>query len=177
MEPHIGVLRLGHRLPRDERLTTHVFLASRALGAKEGIYSGQRDPGLEKSVAKAVDEWGGVFDLSYAPHWKQVLSERSEKGWETIHLTMYGLPHSARLEEIRESPARKLVIVGGEKVPADLFNVADYNLSVTRQPHSEVAALAIFLYELFDGSVIEDFGGKIRVEPSTRRKIVVRNRT
>ena len=177
MEPHVAVLRLGHRLPRDERLTTHVFLASRALGAKEGIYSGQRDPGLEKSVAKAVEEWGGAFALNYAPHWKQLFNERSEKGWETIHLTMYGLPHKARLEEIQESAARKLVIVGGEKVPGELFKVADYNLSVTSQPHSEVAALAIFLYDLFDGKVVDDFEGKIRIEPSTRRKILVRNRT
>lgn len=177
MDAKVGVLRLGHRLPRDSRLTTHVFLASRALGAKEGIYSGQRDPGLEKSLAKAVGEWGGIFTLSYAPHWKQTLNERVEKGWETIHLTMYGLPHKDRLEEIRESPARKLVIVGGEKVPGDLFKLADYNLSVTNQPHSEVAALAIFLYDLFEGKVADDYGGKIRVEPSLRRKIVLRNRT
>lgn len=173
----VGVLRLGHRLPRDSRLTTHVFLAARAFGAEEGIYSGQRDPGLEKSVAKAVEDWGGAFTLRYAPHWKQVLNEHVEKGWETIHLTMYGLPHSSRLEEIRESPAKKLVIVGGEKVPGALFKLTDYNLSVTRQPHSEVAALAIFLYDLFEGKMTEDFGGKIRVEPSTRRKIVLRNRT
>ncbi len=173
----VGVHRLGHRLPRDSRLTTHVFLASRALGAKEGIYSGQRDPGLEKSLAKAVGEWGGTFSLTYAPHWKQTLNERMEKGWEIIHLTMYGLPHKARLEEIRESSSKKLVIVGGEKVPGDLFKLADYNLSVTNQPHSEVAALAIFLYDLFEGRVTDDYGGRIRVEPSMRRKIVVRNRT
>ncbi len=173
----VAVFRLGHRLPRDSRLTTHVFLASRALGATEGIYSGHLDHGLEKSLAKAVEEWGGNFTLSYTPHWKQTLKDRMEKGWETIHLTMYGLPHSTRLEEIRESPSKKLVIVGGEKVPGDLFKLADYNLSVTSQPHSEVAALAIFLYDLLGGKVVEDFGGKIRVEPSTRRKIVLRNRT
>jgi tRNA (cytidine56-2'-O)-methyltransferase len=177
MNSEVGVLRLGHRLPRDSRLTTHVFLASRALGARLGIYSGQRDPGLEKSVAKAVEEWGGGFTLSYAPRWKQTVNEHMEKGWEAIHLTMYGLPHRARLEEIRESSAKKLVIVGGEKVPGDLFKLADYNLSVTNQPHSEVAALAIFLYDLFEGKVAEDYGGKIRVEPSLRRKIVLRNRT
>lgn len=177
MNAELAVLRLGHRLPRDSRLTTHVFLTSRALGAREGIYSGQRDPGLEKSLTKAVEEWGGTFTLTYTPHWKQTLNERAEKGWETIHLTMYGLPHKDRLEEIRESHAKKMVIVGGEKVPGDLFKLADYNLSVTNQPHSEVAALAIFLYDLFDGKVADDYGGKLRVEPSLRRKIAVRNRT
>ncbi len=177
MDSRVSILRLGHRLPRDSRLTTHVFLAARAFGAKEGIYSGRRDTSLEKSIEKAVEEWGGNFTLSYAPHWKQTLNDRIEEGWETIHLTMYGLPHTSRLEEIRESPGKKLVILGGEKVPGELFKMADYNLSVTRQPHSEVAALAVFLYNLFDGRLMEDFKGKIRVEPSTRRKIVIRNHT
>ncbi len=157
-------------------MTSHVFLVARALGASEGFYSGQRDPGLEKSIKKAVEEWGGNFTLSYTPHWKQTLNAQVERGCETVHLTMYGLPHTRRLEELRESRARKLVIIGGEKVPGDLFKLADYNLSITRQPHSEVAALAVFLYDLYGGKFVEDFAGRIRVEPSARRKIVVRNR-
>ena len=47
---HISVLRLDHRLPRDERITTHVALVARAFGASEMIYTGQYDSGLEKSI-------------------------------------------------------------------------------------------------------------------------------
>ena len=43
----IVVLRLGHRLKRDERLSTHVGLASRALGADKIIYSGVRTLKIE----------------------------------------------------------------------------------------------------------------------------------
>ncbi len=176
MRPKITVFRLGHRLPRDSRLTTHVFLVARALGADSGIYSGQRDPSLESSIARATEEWGGDFRLEYVPHWKQSLTDYIERGWETIHLTMYGLPHTERMGELSELSARKLVIVGGEKVPSELFKLADYNLSVTRQPHSEVAALAIFLYDLSGRKLREDFSGKIRILPSERRKMIVRSR-
>jgi len=31
----ISVLRIGHRIARDKRITTHVFLAARALGGRK----------------------------------------------------------------------------------------------------------------------------------------------
>ena len=37
-----------------------------------------------------------------------------------------------------------IVVVGGTKVPAETFEIADFNVSVGNQPHSEVAALAVF---------------------------------
>lgn len=176
MNPEILVFRLGHRLPRDERLTTHVFLVARAFGAKAGIYSGQKDAGLERSMTRVVNEWGGDFVLSYSSHWRQTLLQYVREGREVIHLTMYGLPHSERLEEIRSSQREKLIVVGGEKVPGELFKRADYNLSVTGQPHSEVAALAVFLSDFFEGRFVEDFGGRLQIKPSPDSKIVLRNR-
>ena len=41
-----------------------------------------------------------------------------------------------------------LIIVGGEKVPVEYYKLARYNVSVTKFPHSEVAALAVFLEKL-----------------------------
>ena len=38
-----------------------------------------------------------------------------------------------------------VVVVGGTKVPSEVFHLSDYNISVGNQPHSEVAALAVFL--------------------------------
>ena len=40
-----------------------------------------------------------------------------------------------------------MIIVGGEKVPPEVYQMADYNLQVTNQPHSEIAGLALFLHE------------------------------
>ena len=45
----------------------------------------------------------------------------------------------------------ELIIVGGAKVPTKVYKNADWNVSVTTQPHSEVAALAIFQHLLMEG--------------------------
>ncbi|MCL2143761.1 MAG: tRNA (cytidine(56)-2'-O)-methyltransferase, partial [Methanomassiliicoccaceae archaeon] len=44
-----------------------------------------------------------------------------------------------------------LVIVGAEKVPPEVYERSDHNISVGNQPHSEIAALSIFLYEVTQG--------------------------
>ena len=45
----IAVLRLGHRLVRDDRTTTHVALVSRAFGCKK-IFMSDVDDSIIKSV-------------------------------------------------------------------------------------------------------------------------------
>jgi tRNA (cytidine56-2'-O)-methyltransferase len=49
------------------------------------------------------------------------------------------------LPEIQDANHDLLVVVGSEKMPGEIFKLADWNVSVTNQPMSEVAALAIFL--------------------------------
>ena len=44
----------------------------------------------------------------------------------------------------REDGSDILIIVGGSKVPGKVYKAADWNVSVTTQPHSEVSSLAIF---------------------------------
>jgi tRNA (cytidine56-2'-O)-methyltransferase len=67
-----------------------------------------------------------------------------------------------------------IIVVGGTKVPGEVYGLSDYNISIGNQPHSEVAALAIFLNTWvgrIDSS--EKFnGGEIKVIPSIRGKKV-----
>ncbi|MEM4232772.1 MAG: tRNA (cytidine(56)-2'-O)-methyltransferase, partial [Thermoplasmata archaeon] len=64
-----------------------------------------------------------------------------------------------------------------EKVPREVYDLADMNVSVGNQPHSEVAALAIFLDRYSGGKVLErDFGGALTVVPNPRGKTVVDRR-
>jgi tRNA (cytidine56-2'-O)-methyltransferase len=67
-----------------------------------------------------------------------------------------------------------LVIVGAEKVPRDLYSLVDLNIAVGNQPHSEVAALAVFLDRVFMGEELYNtFGNaKLRIKPSSRGKKV-----
>ncbi len=169
MEIHI--LRLSHRLPRDERISTHVALVARAFGARKITYSGQHDSGLEDSVSRICGRWGGDFAIEYSPSYKKVISEYKKQGYCLVHLTMYGLPVQEALPKIKDNK-KILLIVGSEAVPGDVYQSSDYNISVTNQPHSEVAALAITLDRIFSGAELGDvdFGGKIRIKPSAKGK-------
>jgi tRNA (cytidine56-2'-O)-methyltransferase len=170
----IVVLRLGHRPARDKRITTHVCLVARAFGA-EGIYiAGSRDEALMVSLRKVVVTWGGPFWLEFTPKPLGLVKEWEKKGGKVVHLTMYGLPIRVALTELLPEKASLLVIVGGEKVPRQYYNEADLNIAITNQPHSEAAALAIFLDRLTDGSW-EDISFKdarLRIVPSSKGKIV-----
>ncbi len=166
----VYVLRLGHRTFRDKRISPHCGLVARALGAEGMIYTGERDEKLEESIKKVVSIWGGFFSIKYSKSWKKVVENFSGK---TVHLTMYGIPIQERIKRIRREKDL-LVIVGGEKVPGEVYRVSDWNIAVTNQPHSEVAALAIFLHEYFQGKELEmEFPGcKKKIVPQEKGKKV-----
>ena len=166
----VCVLRLGHRAGRDQRVTTHVGLAARALGAR-GMYLAARDSGIVEGIRDVVARWGGDFFVEDGVPWKRCIRDWKEQGGVVVHLTMYGEPVREHEEALRKEE-RVLVVVGAEKVPADIYALADYNIAVTNQPHSEVAGLAIFLDRLFQGEELKrDFpGAHIRIVPSPRGK-------
>ncbi len=166
----VVVLRLGHRPLRDKRVTTHVALVARAFGA-QGVVLGAEDENVKASVVDIVERWGGDFFVESTADWRKYLKE-----WRgsVVHLTMYGMPVDDVIGEVRAKGKDILVTVGSEKMPRGVFDLADYNVSVTNQPHSEVAALAIFLDKLFQGQELKrDFGGRIKVIPSERSKKVM----
>jgi tRNA (cytidine56-2'-O)-methyltransferase len=160
----IVVLRLGHRIFRDKRLTTHVALTARALGADGAVISGEEDAGIIESVKDIADRWGGKFTVFYEKEWHKFLKEKRREGWEILHLSMYGLPYQKELPKIRKSKKNKLIVVGSEKVPPEVYQIADYNLSVTNQPHSEVAALALFLHDFFKGKELNKKFAKPKIK-------------
>ena len=114
----VCVLRLGHRPARDKRITTHVALDARALGAK-GIYVSTKDVELEESVRDVADRFGGDFEIQTGVKWQR----RSEgfKGVK-VHLTMYGVHIDDAMPRITRAIARAmLVVVGAEKVPPEVY--------------------------------------------------------
>jgi len=168
MEPRVTVLRLGHRPSRDKRVTTHVALVARAFGALE-ILVDTADPSLVRVVRGVVRSFGGDFTIETGVNWRHRL-----KSWPgtVVHLTMYG---ESVEEAIPRIPHGKdvLVVVGAEKVPGAVYGAADLNVAVGNQPHSEVAALAVFLDRLYGGVALRrDFAGPIRIVPTKRGKTV-----
>ncbi|PSQ16919.1 tRNA (cytidine(56)-2'-O)-methyltransferase [Halobacteriales archaeon QS_8_69_26] len=199
--PEVTVLRLGHRPGRDERMTTHVALTARALGADRAVLEPAAS-GSADTVRDITDRFGGPFAVEVADAPKGRI-----RSWDGVvaHLTMYGLPVQEVMGEVRAAhfgseagseggavddgdPADDgeesgpeaaggsplLVVVGGGKVPFEVYDRAGFNVAVTNQPHSEVAALAVFLDRLFEGRELDrQFeGGDRRVIPEETGKRV-----
>lgn len=168
----VCVLRLGHRKLRDQRITTHVFLAARALGAGEGVLCGEEDEPVLAGVRKVCAVWGGEFKLRYEKDWRGFLRRRKADGWKVAHLTMYGNDFQKTLAVGKMG--RCVVVVGAGKVPKEAYGLADFNLAVTNQPHSEIAALALFLDRFFSGKELgRKFSGKLKIVPQACGKLVV----
>ncbi len=141
----ITVLRLGHRFFRDSRVTTHVCLTARALGADGVMIADRLDKEVEATVRDVARRFGGRFEVTSGVAWRQAMRDWKRSGGRIVHLTVYGLPLPHVIDELRREPADLMVVVGSEKVPSEVFKLSDWNVSVTNQPMSEVAALAVFL--------------------------------
>jgi tRNA (cytidine56-2'-O)-methyltransferase len=173
----VVVLRLGHRPGRDKRVTTHVGLVARAFGASGIVIAGVRDESVVRSLLKVRELWGcrdffvedGVDPVEYVEQWKK-------GGGVVVHLTMYGVHVDEVIEQLRSLGRDLLVIVGAEKVPRVFYELADFNVAIGHQPHSEVAALAVFLDRLFGGRELRLIcpDAKLYIVPQQRGKKVVR---
>jgi len=162
----VAVARLGHRSKRDKRLSTHCALIARAFGAERMVYFGEKDAVLEASVRGVVSRWGGSFEIEHGDSWKRLFNEEKKRGAKIVHLTMYGLPYKRVLQSVKGK--RLLVVIGSKKVPRGIYGEANYNCSITNQPHSEAGALAVFLEGL--GLQSRFRGAKLRLKPSARGK-------
>jgi tRNA (cytidine56-2'-O)-methyltransferase len=169
------VLRVGQRYVRDDRTLTHLCLVSRALGA-ESIYLQDAEKDVTGTLEEVNKTWGGEFNAVLGTPWRKVIQDAKKEGWSVVHLTMYGVPIQEVAPELR-SLEKVLLVVGGPKVPGKVYHEADYNVSVTSQPHSEIAALAIALHEIQSGEELKRTFQKsrLRILPSARGKRVVEN--
>ncbi len=169
--PRIQVLRLGHRLVRDDRVTTHVGLAARAFGA-DRIHLLNCDPDVKHRIDRVTSKWGGKFEAEVTEEWRGLIGSWKERGGLVIHLTMYGINLDNVITSIRNSKKDLLLLISAEKAPREAFDLSDYNVAIGHQPHSEVAALAIFLDRYFEGVELKrDFqGSKVQIIPSARGK-------
>ena len=103
---NVEVLRIGQRVIRDDRVTTHVALVARAFGASK-IYMNEVDPEIENTIKRMNKTWGGDFQIEFFEDWKKVLKSKIDD-YKIVHLTMYGEriddvakgTHSSRYQEL-----------------------------------------------------------------------------
>ena len=74
----IVLLRLGHRPERDKRITTHVGLTARLLGA-EGMLLASDDPGIVQTLEDVVKRWGGNFYIKNNVNFNRDVNSRRDE--------------------------------------------------------------------------------------------------
>jgi len=153
MSERLDVLRLGYRKGRDPRITTHLALVARAMGADGFLLAGDEDKEMFANLNSVSNRFGGNLDTEHVSGLGR-LRKHVESGGVAVHLTMYGEPFRKAIPKIRrDKPV--LVVVGGAKVPGDVYKLCQYNIAVGNQPHSEVAALALFMDAWFGESATQ----------------------
>ena len=160
----IEIVRIGQRLVRDDRVTTHVALVSRAFGAQR-IFMTEVNPEIKDTLEKINKTWGGDFVVEFIDKWKTIVKKKKEENFKIVHLSMYGENINDVQENLRKEK-NLLVVVGAEKVPREIYELADYNVGVGSQPHSEISALAILLDRIQKGVQFE------KEFPNAKRKII-----
>ncbi len=175
----ITVLRLGHRIGRDPRISTHVGLVARAFGAERFLLAGEADKDVLSNLREVSKRFGGEFEATHedsALGWLRRFTTDAGDGMPgvAVHLTMYGEPHEQAISQI-PTDRPLAVVVGGAKVGKEYYEVCQHNVAVGNQPHSEVAALAVFMAAFLGGmpGANQFSGGQLEIRPSSRGKDVV----
>ena len=169
----IIILRLNHRIFRDKRITTHVALTARAFLADKIYYSGEKDSNLENSINKISKQFGSNFGIEYCSDPIKFIKENKNK-FTIIHLTCYGLNVEKQVNKLKNK--NLIIIVGGEKVEPIYYKLSDFNIAVTKQPISEVSALAVFLHLLNQGKELnyEFKDAKLKILESEHEKKIIK---
>jgi len=171
------VIRIGQRVVRDDRVTTHVALVARAFGASR-IFMSEVNPEIKETIDKINKTWGGNFSIEFIDSWKPLIKRKKKDGFKIVHLTMYG----ENINEIQSDLKKEtnlVIVVGAEKVPREIYEYADYNVAIGSQPHSEISGLALLLDRIQDGNQFNSIfsGAKRRIIPAKNGKNVIVDET
>ena len=150
----VEILRLTHRIHRDIRISSHIALTCRAFNCSKMYYSGQKDSSLENTLIDMNKKFGSSFSIEYEKYPERLIAEKRESGFSIVHLAVYGMPVKEKIKKIMDSK-KILIVIGSKHVHGVYYELADYNISVTSQPISELSALSIFLHEYFEGKELD----------------------
>jgi tRNA (cytidine56-2'-O)-methyltransferase len=132
------------------------------------------NPEIRDTISKVNKMWGGDFKVEIIENWKDIIKIKRNDLFKIVHLTMYGENINTVQDQIRKEE-KILIIVGAEKVPREAYDMADYNIAIGNQPHSEISALAILLDRILEGKQLQKkyIGGEREIIPTKKGKNVV----
>jgi len=138
-----------------------------------------RDFSDNLTIEKITKNWGGTFNFSMGIPFKNAVNEWRKNNGIIVHLTAYGenIETSDILNRIKSHKKDIMLIVGSKKVHSEFYSerISDYNLAIGNQPHSEIAALAVFLDRIYEGKELNKTfqNSKLKILPSKRRKTII----
>ena len=124
-------------------------LTARALGASEIIFTSSKKEKLVRYAGRLERDWGGVFGVTFNHDYRKVLADANK--YKKVYLTRYGVPLPKLIYSLKTYKNIMLIVSSVQASSKPLHEIADFNISVTDQPHCGAAAIAIFLHEFYEG--------------------------
>ena len=165
MDKTISVLVIGKNTFENNM---DICLSARAFGASNVTFVTKRNPRLERHFKSLNKKWGGSFFVSFTNNWKNFLMEK--KNYKIVYLTRYGVPIT-KVEYSLKTYKNILLVVTQTEGVKNLYKMADFNISITSQPHCSSAAIALFLHHFYEGRELAMHfeNAKFKVIPEERR--------
>ncbi|MGC8496118.1 MAG: hypothetical protein ACP5MX_02845 [Candidatus Micrarchaeia archaeon] len=121
---------------------------ARAFGASEIIFVSKPDPRLKRNISLLNSKWGGSFSVGFARDYAEVV--KAKQSYKIIYLTRFGTPISKTIYAIK-TYKNLLVVITTKEALAEILKIADFEVSLTTQPHSGSSALAVLLHMFYEG--------------------------
>ena len=128
---------------------TDICMTSRAFGASKVAFTCGEDRKVAGAMRKVSKEWGGKFSIMFNADYKEMLN--GSPNYKTVFLTQYGIPVEKAKHSIRTYKNMMVVVALSDSYTKKLIDAADFNISITSQPHSSTSAVAVFLHTYFNG--------------------------
>ena len=126
-----------------------ICMTSRAFGASKVAFTIKEDRKVQNTLRKVSKEWGGKFSIAFNTDYMKMIG--NSPNYKTVFLTQYGVPVEKVKHSIRTYKNMTIVVALSSKYTQKLMEVADFNVSITTQPHSSTSAIAVFLNTYFNG--------------------------
>ena len=124
---------------------TDICLIARAFGASEIVFT-MNDSKLKSKAQRFCNDickkWGGSFSVSFTNNWKAYI--KNKRNYKTIYLTRYGTP-MRQAEYVLRTYKNMLIIASFSEKINELYTIADFNISITSQPHTVASSITSLL--------------------------------
>lgn len=126
----------------------NMCLTARALGAAEIIFIGRKDQRLPRYMGAVNAKWGGSFKVKFMGRYAEAIKSASR--YAKVNLTRFGVPLKQKIYQLR-TYKNILLIVSLKDEAGPIHRLSDFNISISSQPHSCTASIAVFLHEFYNG--------------------------